>query len=385
MLTVALVTSNAVASEAIAQMLDETGLFQVVYRSSVIPEAHEIVRAVRSTDPEVLLLDLSGWELLGGVIPQLTNHGLRALPVGFLNDWTPGQQAVFERAGIHDFLRDPFSPNDCVRTVYEGLHRTHPITNRNILAFLPAKAGSGGSTVALHTAAALANQFQRSVLLMEGDRRSGVLSILLNRETPRGLAGALQEAGELTDLAWRNYYETLFGFDVLLSDPARRGPLPTWGQFYQLLRFVQSRYEFVLADLPEVVNQATAEIVRNARGVVLVCTPELPSIKLAAIRCAELEECEVPQERIHVVLNRFERGGLSVADAEAALERPVFATLPNDYARLRNAMLESRVVAEDSPFGKGSRALAEKLGGLPEGLEKQSRFSLLQKLGLMME
>lgn len=48
--------------------------------------------------------------------------------------------------------------------------------------------------MALHTAAALANQFQRSVLLMEGDRRSGVLSILLNRETPRGLAGALQEA-----------------------------------------------------------------------------------------------------------------------------------------------------------------------------------------------
>jgi pilus assembly protein CpaE len=175
------------------------------------------------------------------------------------------------------------------------------------------------------------------------------------------------------------------GIDVLLADPGRRGPLPTWAQFYQLLRFVQSRYEFVLADLPEVVNEATAEVVRNARGVVIVCTPELPSIKMAAIRCAELEECEVPQERIHVVLNRFERDGLRVEDAEAALGRGVFATLPNDYARLRDAMLESRVAPEDSPLGRGSRALAEKLGGLPEGLQKPNRFSLLQKLGRMME
>jgi pilus assembly protein CpaE len=340
---------------------------------------------VRATDPEVLLLDLRDWERVAGVAPQLAQLGLRALPVGFLGDWTPEQQVRFGRAGISDLLREPFSPGELVRTVYEGLHRASPITNRNILAFLPAKAGSGASTVGLHTAAALANEFQRSVLLVEGDRRSGVLSILLNRETPRGVAGALLEAGELTDLSWRNYYEKVSGFDVLLADPARRGPLPTWAQFYQLLRFVQSRYEFVLADLPEVVNEATAEVVRNARGVVVVCTPELPSIKMAAIRCAELEECEVPPERIHVVLNRFERDGLRVEDAEAALGRPVFATLPNDYARLRDAMLESRVAPEDSPLGKGSRALAEKLGGLPEGSQKHGRFSLLQKLGRMME
>lgn len=385
MLTVALVTSNAMASEAIAQMMDESGLFRLVYRSSAVAEVHEIVRAVRSTDPEVMLMDLGDWERVAEVMPQLAHHNLRVLPVGFLEDWTVGQQETFERAKIRDLLREPFSPADLVRTVYEGLHRAHPITNRNILAFLPAKAGSGASTAALHTAAALANEFHRSVLLVEGDRRSGVLSILLNRETPRGLAGALQDAGELTDLAWRNYYETVSGFDVLLADPARRGPLPTWAQFYQLLRYVQSRYEFVLADLPEVVNEATAEIVRNARGVMIVCTPELPSIKMAAYRCAELEECEVPQERIHVVLNRFERGGLSVEDAEAALERPVFATLPNDYARLRDAILESRVVPADSPLGRGARALAEKLGGLPEGSQKQGRFSLLQKLGRMME
>lgn len=373
------------AAEAISLMMDETGLFRLVNRISARAEVHEIVRAMRATDPEVLLADLRDWECVSAVQRQLRHHSMRALPVGFLADWTPEQEVVFEREGFRELLREPFSPAELIRTVYDGLHRVYPIANENILAFLPAKAGSGASTIALHTAAALAREFQRKVLLLEGDRRSGVLSILLDRETPRGLSGALQDADELTDLSWRNYHETVSGIDVLLADPGRRGPLPTWGQFYQLLRFLQSRYEFLLADLPEVVNEATAEIVRNARAVMVVCTPELPSIKMAAYRCAELEECEVPRERVHVVLNRFERGGLSVEDAEKALERPVFATLPNDYSRLRDAILESRVVPADSPLGRGSRTLAEKLGGLPEGAQKQSRFSLLQKLGRMME
>ena len=385
MLTVAIVTSNGYATEAIAQMMDETGLFRLVYRAPAVPELHDVVRAIRATGPEVVLFDLGDWGNLSGVVPQLIHYKLNVIPVGFGRQWTAQQQAEYEAAGLQDLMRDPFSTADLVRTVYEGIHRKYPITSPNILAFLPAKAGSGASTVALHSAAALANEFQRKVLLLEGDRRSGVLSMLLNLQTPRGVAGALQDANEMTDLAWRNYYETVCGFDVLLADPARRGPLQTWAQYYQLLRFVQSRYEFILADLPEVVNEATAEIVRNARGVIVVCTPELPSIKMASYRCAELEECEVPQERIHVVLNRQERGGLSVADAEAALDRPIFATLPNDYARLRGAMLESRVVAPDTPFGKGCKALAEKLGGLPEGAQKHSRFSLLQKLGRMME
>jgi hypothetical protein len=43
------------------------------------------------------------------------------------------------------------------------------------------------------------------------------------------------------------------------------------------------------------------------------------------------------------------------------------------------------MVTSDCSFGKACRSLAEKLGGLPDGAQKHSRFSLLQKLGKMME
>lgn len=385
MLTVVLITSNTVAASAITEMLADTGIFRLVYCPPAAATIHEILRGMRAKDPEILLLDLGEWDRVSAILAQIEGSAPRALRIGFRGGWTAAEQGVYEKAGIHEMLREPFSPGDLERVAYEGLHRAYPVTNRNILAFLPAKAGSGCSTVALQTAASLANDFGRKVLLLEADRRSSVFSIMLNLENRRGLSSALQDVGEMTELDWQQYRQTAFGMDLLTANPATRGPLPTWAEYYQLLRFVENKYEFVAADLPEVVNAATAELAKHARGVFLVCTPELPSLKMAAYRCAELEECEIPQERIHIVLNRYESRGLNAKEAEGALGRPVFATLPNDYAQTRAAIMESRLVAADSRFGKGCKALAEKLGGLLEGTLKPGRFSLLEKLGKMME
>ncbi len=385
MLTVALVSSSVLAAEAIAQLLEDTGLFRLVYRASKVPDAHLLIRAVHANDPDLLLVDVTDWHTVAAVLGDMGRRGARTVPIGYRRDWTMGEEAEMRRGGLQELLREPFSPRELEQAAYEALHRARPIHNGNILAFLPAKAGGGSSTVAIHTAEVMARQYARRVLLMECDRRSGVYSILINRDTPRGFTGAVEDASELTELSWRNYTETALGMDLLLATPHRRGALPTWGDYYQLLQFVQDRYEFLVADLPEVVNSATAELVRHARGVFLVCTPELPSIKMAAYRCRELEECEVPADRVHVVLNRFERGGLTAQDAEAALGRPVFTTLPNDYGRIRHAMLESRLVAPDSPFGRGCQSLAEKIGGVAGQAHRPSRFSILQKLGRMMQ
>lgn len=385
MLTVALVCSSVTASEAITQVMEDSGMFRVVYKTTKIPEPHQVIRAVHSNDPDLLLIDVRVWDSVSPVVTEMAGRGARTVTVGYRPDWTPDEETTSREERCVEPLREPFSPRDLEESAYAALHRRQGIQNRNIIAFLPAKAGSGSSTVALHTAAALAGEYKRKTLVLECDRRSGVLSILLNLNSLRGFAGAMEDMDQMTDLSWRNYHEKAFGLDLLLATPERRGPLPTWGDYYKLLRFAQDRYDFLVADLPEVVNSASAEVVRHARNVVVVCTPELPSVKMAAYRCRELEECEVAPERIHLVLNRYERGGVNVKDAEIALGRPVLATLPNDYGRLRHAMVESRLAPPECAFGRGCRALAEKLTGAPEGVQADSRFSLFKKLGSLME
>jgi hypothetical protein len=261
LLTVALVTANALAPEAIAQLLDETDLLRLVYRATTIPEEYEIVRVLRANEPDVFLVNIGDW-------PQ----------VAYI---------------FHVVLR-----TGCL----SGLRWAHPITNSNILSFPPAKAGG--------------RLFHGRTKQGRGTREPIRPKMVLDPR--RDHSGALQNADELTELSWRNHQQTVFGVDLLASDPGRPLPLPTWTEYYKLLRFAQDQYQVILADLPEVVNVATAEVVRNSRADFVVCTPELPSLKMAAYRCAELEACEVPKDRIQVLLNRLERGGLSVHDAEAA-------------------------------------------------------------------
>jgi len=378
MLSLALLTPNTAATAGIESLVQESRVFRLVFKGPPEP-IHNVMRAIRTHSPELILLDVSDWQRVSALAGQIGTADVRSLMLGFAPDWTRSQQAGFADAGIKDLLRDPFSPQELETVAYEALHREHPTSNSNILAFLPAKAGGGCSTVTFNTAAALARSLEKNVLLVDADRRSGVLSILLDLKNRQGLSDALQRAGELTLLEWRQYCEQSSGIDVLAANPARRGPLPAWADYYQLLRFLQDKYDFLFFDLPELVNEATAEVVKSARGVFIVCTPEVPSLRMASQRSAELQECEIPRDKIHIVLNRWERGGLKMPDVEKILENPVFATFPNDYRRIRESILESRLVSLDSAFAKSCLAFAQKVSGLPP-VSDRFAFSLLKKL-----
>ena len=385
MLSVALFTSDADSAYCIDQLIEESNQFSLVIRGTPIPSVTELFQALKRFDPEVILLDLSEWNTsekddVAGIARHIHASDLRGIVIGFRKPWNRTEQAEFEDAGVMNLLAQPFSSMDLEKTAYEALHRDIPLTNPNILAFLPAKAGGGCSVVTVNTAAAIASQLHQRVLLLEADRRSGALGIMLDLEGHHGQPRALKHAASMTAVAWQEQYVEAFGMHVLLAEPGHRGPYPGWADYYQLLRFVQDRYDFVFVDLPEIVNEASAEVVRSARGVFLVCTPELPSLQMARHRCTELEEYEVPRDRVHIILNRQERGSLPLRDIEKALDRPVFATLPNDYKHVRDAIVESRLVATSSPFGEACKVLARKVSGVPKSSRMAATFGMLTKL-----
>jgi len=390
MLSLALFTPDPDTAYVIDQLVAESAQFNIVITETPIPPAGELIAPLKRFDPEVILLDLSGWndrDRTAGVkndVVALAQHiqasDLRGIVIGFRKPWDLLEQAEFKAAGIVDLLPLPFTSLDLEKASYEALHRDQPVSNPNILAFLPAKAGGGCSVVILNTAAAVANQLQQKVLLLEADRRSGALAIMLDLEPHRGLPQALQQAATMTSVAWQEQYVDAFAMHILLAEPNHRGPNPVWADYYQLLRFVQNQYDFVFVDLPELINEASAEVVRCARGVFVVATPELPSLHMARQRCAELEVYDIPRDRVHILLNRRERGSLPLADIEKALGRPVFATLPNDYKHVRDAIVESRLADPASPFGQSCLALARKVSGLPKSSRLDLTFGIMNKL-----
>src|SRR5262249_22813385 len=140
------------------------------------------------------------------------------------------------------------------------------------------------------------------------------------------------------------------GIDLLLADRAR--PLPSWAQYYHLLEYARPHYDTIIADLPEMVNEATEEILRRTKFVFVVCTPERLSLKLAQRRCRELENRGVPASRIGIIVNRWHETDVNESDVEQMLEHRVAAILPNDYGSVHGSILNGLLVGRGTELGK---------------------------------
>lgn len=383
MLRLIVLTGDAYASAGIEDAAAASGLVRVIASPSPIPKAPEVIRILNIQRPELVLLDLTHWEQVEPLARKIHSAKPDSVLLGFRASWTEADAINFAAAGVQGLLPEPFTPKQLEEKAFEVLHQSRPVTHPDILAFLPAKAGSGCSTIAMNTAHALSHRLDRKTLLMETDTRAGVLSILLNLKNRVGMTDALQNATDLSPVEWTQHCVQSHGIDLLLAHPQRPSALSTWAGYYQLLHFLEKNYEMILADLPEVINTGTAELVRCAREVFVVCTPEVPSLSMAPWRIADLERHGVDPSRIHCIVNRWERRGISVEQASEIVGRPVYATLPNAYKDVKDATLECRPVRSTSILGRSCEALARKASRFTPTTGPDHSAPLLQRLGLI--
>jgi pilus assembly protein CpaE len=268
----------------------------------------------------------------------------------------------------------PFTAVDLEVAISAAVHKFHGGIHENLIAFLPGKAGSGASTVVLHTARVLAQELKQKVLVMEGDLHSGLLSAMLQVQVRSSIREALADAARPGSMIWQRYITEAGGVDFLLTNTAVKEPVPSWTHYFQILRFAAPKYDVVMVDLPEVVNTATAEAVRRARAVYVVSTPEFASLKLSQQRCHELENWGVERGRIHALLNRGHRSDMGAKDAEEILECPVDATFPNDYKGIRRAIAEGSFIDTRSDLGQSYLMFARMLTGVEAEKKSSSWF-----------
>lgn len=320
---------------------------QVEHSRDRYPGIHELQKLISLALPDLVFLDLKQQDAAFAIADMIREYSPRTAIIA-LGDGM--QQRAMESECIAAVVNSDRAPDEFGEAVNHALHTMRPIHHKALFSFLPAKAGSGCSTIAINTAITMSGS-NRKILAMEADLRSGTMSIALNARGRGSIQSLLQSDDTLDPLRWGQVIEPLHKVDWLFSNRKAQGRLPEWTDYYHLLDFAAPRYDAIVVDLPELINPATAEIVRTSNQIFIVCTQEVLSLKLAEQRCEELSEWGVPAENVRILVNRWHSREFSRQDVETILKHPIMATFPNDYPSCRAAIMKGAPVSTESKLG----------------------------------
>ena len=378
MFTAVVVTPEKSLAEGLERLAVGSGQVTVYKSVEHYPTSYELARLMNSCNPELLVIDLGNWERARVVVAKVYSAYPRTAVVGFGGGWGEGQLELYAGAGVAAFMRSPITLDEFRSGVAQAVKSVLGTVHQNLIAFLPAKAGSGCSLTAIHAASSLAEGFSRKVAFIEGDLGSGTLGVRLGLTTGNYVQDVLENPGVLNRGEWGRLVVKGFGVNLLPADGERPATSAQWNNYFDLIEFVAASYDYALVDLPEVVEGAAAELLHRAGTVCLVTAPSRVAIELARRRIAHLEANGIGRQRVSLIVNRASPRASFTERLEEALGVRVVGVLPDDATSLRVVELEGRPVARDTDLGRAYLRLAAALAGesVPVEAEQPKRPKL---------
>jgi pilus assembly protein CpaE len=272
------------------------------------------------------------------------------------------------RAGICEVLPRPFSDRDVETAVRNVTHKLEGVPGAAVgdgvvYAFLPAKPGSGASSLATYSALACGRLNDRRPLLLDFDIRLGITSFVLKLDSSHSIADALESAPNMDHSLWTQLVSERDNLDILGSAPIEFGGQVPLENFQLLLNWARRQYSVIVVDLPGNMEDVEIATMRQAGTIFLVCGPDLVSLHTARQTIQRLHGLGL-LDRVSVLLNRMDkRSGLSMRDIEGILGVPILVTIPTDERSIQEAVREGAGISPKSTLGKQIEVLARKMPG----------------------
>ena len=334
------------------------------------PTGVELIRTVRALAPDILFIDFGFMAKGLEIIHILETEGSPLQIVGFGRKLDPAVLQETMRAGVREFLAEPFEARTVIETlasVKAQLDKRPAVyhSTNQIFTFLPSKAGVGTSTIAANVSAALARRANTQVLLADFDLSSGMTRFMLKLTNEFSVPDALERAADMDENLWPQLVTTVQGLDVLhagcLNPSYRIEP----SQIGKLMAFMRRTYQVLCFDLSGNLEKYSLELMQESKRILLVCTGEIPSLHLAREKMAFLKEQGL-SARIGVVLNRMHKHPLFSKDqVEDLLGVPVLRVFANDYQAVNRAVETGTLLDADSDLGRSFTDFAAQLMGEP--------------------
>jgi Flp pilus assembly CpaE family ATPase len=323
---------------------------------------------VKSYAPTIVFIDMADPRRALGLSILILRRTPSVHIVGLSSDNSKELLLAAIRTGMRDVLDCPLVLEDvhrCLRQAFSLMEDSPagPSHRRQVISFLPAKAGSGTSTVALHTACTMARFGSARVALMDLDFDYGILDFMLKLPFDYGLNQIAEFASRMDDSIWSRFVSKYGDLDVLRAGVPQTNRPVTSRDMEHILGYARGNYDVICIDLPGASNGLSTSVLEQSDLIFLVCTPDLPSVHLVRKHMATLRAMKL-DTRTRVVYNRCQASSpLSRADVEAVLDCEVYAMIDNDYHALQRALINGRPVDMETPLGRTYSSLVNKILG----------------------
>src|SRR5438874_5427728 len=281
------------------------------------------------------------------------------------------------RAGWSEYWFKPLVHDQLLEALIRAGSRRRDRKERasaQVLTFIGAKGGCGVTTIATQLGALLAGSKRTFLLdlhpslgdagLYLGFASNQCHSYELMQNTDRLDAELLQS------LVLHHYS----GLDVVPSpndfDSARHAPTSAITQTFNVLRFL---YDFIIIDPPAGLNEHTAKLLGHSDYLYIVTVAEVSALRNVSQILEHLAQEEIPDERIRVILNRFEkRSPIPDSQIEKVIRRKIFRTVPNQYEQAVKTITAGDSIGQTSKSEllRNISGWAEAIAGKPQTEEK---------------
>jgi len=337
------------------------------------------VQLVRETHPDVVVLDINMPGMDGLTAAEAitsTMPGTQVIMMSVQDDVDYLRRAMV--AGARDYILKPLDAGEVstrIRQVYgisEGKAKQaagdEPEKGRIVTVFGP-RGGCGCTTVAINLALALRAFTKRKVVIVDAALQFGDVGVMLNLHDNRSIADLARKVDELdAGFATEVTVAHTSGIRALLA-PSRpeAAELVTADAMRRVLQAVRQAFDLVVIDGGHALTDTLLAAIDETDQLLLLTTPDIPSIKNVRLMLDVLEAIGVPDERRSLVISQAgRRYGVKSEDIERSLGCRAIAAVPFDEAGPLLAANQGRpmfLVDPETPLCQAIMALASLVTG----------------------
>lgn len=290
------------------------------------------------------------------------------------------------RAGVREVLPCPV-PEEQLRLAVDRLKRRANVraAHGKVMAFIPAKGGSGSTFLASNFGYMLAEPGKRKVLLLDLNLQFGDAALFLTEQQPTmDLAEVARQIHRIdASFLSASVLNVLPNYGVLPApeDPAHSVDVKA-EHIDGIIALARKHYDFVILDLSRSLDAVSLRALDLTDLVFPVIQMGLPYIRDGKRLLGVLRSLGYSSAKINVIVNRYEKStDISLEDVEKALGTKVFRTIPNSYQATAASVNQGVPIAKLMKSNPVSRALAELATAVAPDIARAEESWLSKVLG----